>query len=190
MTKDEERPLDVQQPTTKRDPREHAAAKSDINLQLQRTVKKLKEELGQIDGQIKDLEIQAAREPDADKVVGLLEERERLSKRKDALPFLLRGEQARALRRQATALREEAADVKPDLDAAELELQSATARIPELQRELEEANEALIAATRRRDELSKQYNDLSHGAGYADADAGCIERGEPMKFVPSRFIGE
>lgn len=175
---------------TKKDPREHSAAKADINIKLKQTVTKLKNELGQIDGQIKDLEIQAAREPDSDKVIALLEERDRLSKRKEALPFLLRGEQARALRRQAVALREEAADVKPDLDAAEIELESATARIPKLQRELEEATEALAAATRRRDELSKQHNDLSHAAGYANADAGCIERGEPMKFVPTRFIGE
>jgi cell division protein FtsB len=60
---------------------------------------------------------------------------------------------------------------------------------PDLERQLQEARTALEEITQRRDQLSRNYYDLEKGAGYARADAGCIERGEPMKFEPTRFIG-
>lgn len=173
-----------------RDPRAHAQAKADINRELQTKVRELKREAGEIDGKIRDLEIRATRESDESIVEELLGQCSKLQRRKDALPIILRGTQARALHRQAEALFAEAADVKLDLDAAEENLQVATARVPELQRQLDEALAAVAESTQQRDQLSRAYNDLTKGAGLARADAGCLERGEPMKFEPNRFIGE
>lgn len=150
-------------------------------------VRDLTREMKNIDGQIKDLELQAAREADEARVVELLAERSRLAQRKEALPFLLRGTQARALHAQADALFEEAAAVKVDLDAASAAVEAATARVADLKREAAQADNDLAASTVRHGQLERQYWDLQNGAGYAKGDANCIERGEPMKFQPNRF---
>ncbi len=168
---------------------ERAAAKADVRVELSKKVRELKQEAEQIDGQIQELEVQAAREADEARVVELLAERSRLERRKEALPFLLRGTQARALRRQAATVFEEAADVKAELAAAEVDVESSTKRIPELQQQLDQAVKVLAEATGRRDQLAHQHRGLEMSASYAEADAKCIERGEPMKFEPSRFIG-
>lgn len=174
----------------RKDPREHARAKSDIKRQLQTKVRELRAEQAQLDQRIRDLEVKAARESDGDKVVEILAERKRCEARKEALPFLLRGEQSRALLRQAEALFEEAVDVKVDLDAAEAELETATAGVLELKRQLAEAEALLPELTTRRDALSNNHKSLTQAAGAARADAGCVERGEPCKFEPGRFLGE
>lgn len=175
--------------TKQRDPREHAAAKADINIKLKKKVSELTEEAAQIDDKIGQVELAAAREKDEARVVQLLAERKQLLERKDALPFILRGVQSRALCDQADALSEEAAEIKVDLDAAESELAAATARVPELQKQLDEAIAAVTEITQRRDVLSRNHADLEKAAGYARADARCIERGEAPKFEPGRFIG-
>jgi chromosome segregation ATPase len=176
--------------STIKDPRAHAAAKADINKEVQLKVRELKSEAAEIDGRIRECEIAATRETDDDRVAELLAERSRLQQRKEALPFLLRGTQARALQRQAEALFAEAADIKVDLDAAEEKLQAATACVPDLQRQLDEAIAAVKQLTAQRDQLSLHYNSLTKSAGLARADAGCIERGEPMKFGSNGYIGE
>lgn len=176
--------------TQQRDPQAHAAAKAHINKTLQSKVRELRAEEGDLDRRIRELEVQAVREPDAERVVELLAEKNKLAARRDALPVILRGYQARALHAQSAALFEEAADIKPELEAAEVDLQAALRLVPELERQLEEAREAVNQKTARRDHLSNQHKSLSTAAGSARADAGCIERGEPMKFEPNRFIGE
>lgn len=176
--------------TRQRDPRAHAAAKADINKTLQTKVRELRAEESELDSRIRELEIQAVREADADRVVELLAEKNKLAARREALPVILRGYQARALHAQSAALFAEAADIKPELDAAEGELQEAIKLVPELERQLAEARKAVNEKTARRDLLSNQHKSLEAAAGSARADAGCIERGEPMKFEPGRFIGE
>ena len=166
-----------------------ARAETYLRTELCDKVRELTQEIEQITGQIQDVELKAARESDEGRVVDLLAERSRLISRKEALPFLLRGTQARALRKQAAALFEEASAAKADLDAAELDVVAATDRVAELQRESEQAAEVLAKATRRQHELNLEHNELSRAAGYAEGDAKCIERGEPMKFEPTRFIG-
>lgn len=176
--------------TTRKDPQARAAAKADINKTLQSKVRELRAEESDLDTKIRELEIKAVRESDADRVVELLAEKNKLAARREALPVILRGFQARALHAQAAALFEEAADIKPELDAAEVELEAAIKLVPELERQLEEARAAVNEKTAHRDQLSNSYSSLQRAAGYARADAGCIERGEPMKFEPTRFIGE
>jgi chromosome segregation ATPase len=155
---------------------------SESKLELQNKVRELEREAEQIDGKIQELEVQASREVNEQRVEKLLSERSRLQSRKEAIPFLLRGIQSRALHSQAAVLEEEAANVKPDLDAAEAELVSATNRIPELQQQLDEAIAARAEAEQRRDQLAQQHYNLRSAAGKAGANARCIERGEPMKF--------
>lgn len=174
----------------RKDPREHAAAKADINIKLRDKVRELRAEETQLDQKISDLKLQAVRESDQDKVIQILAECKALEARREALPVILRGFQARALHAQAAALFEEAEDVKPDLDAAELELTAARELVPELEQRLEQAKQAVIEVEAKRDQLSGSYAALQKAAGLARADAGCIERGEPMKFEPTRFIGE
>lgn len=168
---------------------QRAAAKADVGPALSKQVQEFKREMSEIDGKIGNLELQAAREVDEQRVEQILEERSKLEKRKEALPFLLRGIQARALRRQSEALYEEAAEVKSELDVAEAAYQDATRRIPELQEQLDQAIETRNVAEGNRDQLAKQHKSLSDSASYAEADARCIERGEEPKFVPGRFIG-
>lgn len=175
---------------TKKDPRAHAQAKADINKTLQTKVRELKAEGVQLEDRIRDLEVQAVRETDQERVVELLAEKNKLVARKEALPVLLRGFQARALHAQSAALFEEAAEIKPELEAAEIALEAAIKLVPDLERQLQEARDAVNQKTAERDRLSNSYNSLTKAAGYARGDAGCIERGEPMKFEPNRFIGE
>jgi len=161
--------------------REHPADTSRATVRDK--VRELTREMKEIDGQIRDLEVQAAREPDDEaRVCDLLSERSRLERRKEALPFLLRGTQARALRAQAAALREEQASVKIELDAAELAVKATTERIAELKRQSEQAVEVLAQATRQMDLLTQQHMALIRGAGAAQGDAVLIERGDPMMF--------
>ncbi len=175
--------------TKQRDPQAHGAAKADINKTLHTKVRELKAEARELDTKIQELEISAVREADGDRVVELLAEKSRLAARREALPILLRGFQVRALQAQAGALFEEAADIKPELDAAEAELEAAIKLVPELESQLEEARRAVTEKTARRDQLSNSYNSLNSAAGSARADAGCIERGEKMQFQPNRFDG-
>lgn len=100
---------------------------------VRNAIRELTKEMKSIDGQIQDLEIRAARETDEGRVIDLLAERSRLQQRKEALPFLLRGTQARALHAQAAALREEASAVKSEWDSAEADVVAATERLSELQ---------------------------------------------------------
>ncbi len=169
--------------------RERREAKADINVQLRDKVRELTQEAEQIDGDIQKIEAAAGCEVDENRVVELLAERSRLLQRKEAMPFILRGTQARALRRQAAALYDEASEAKADLDSAESEVNSVTKRIPELQQQLDQAIEALDKATRRRDDLALQHNSLHRAASYTEGDAKCLEQGIPMKFEPQRFIG-
>jgi hypothetical protein len=155
---------------------------TESKLELQNKVRELEREAAEIDGLIQSLGIKATQEPDEDRVVELLNERSRLESRKQAIPFLLRGIQARALHSQAAALQEEAANVKADLDVAVLEAESAASLIPELQQQLDQAVAALAEAERRRVQLAHQHHGLQSAAGNAGANARCIERGEPMKF--------
>jgi len=168
---------------------DRAQAKAGINRELQTKVRELTKEAAEIDDKIREVETKATRETDESLVVSLLDERAKLQKRKEALPFILRGTQVRALLRQSEALFEEAAELKVELDAAEVEVEAASAKIPDLERQLQEAKSALETATQRRDQLSLHHASLTKGAGYARADAGCIERGEEPKFEPGRFIG-
>lgn len=156
---------------------------------VQQEVTKLSKETKEIDGLIKEVEIKAARESNEANVVELLDERARLVQRKKALPFLLRGVQSRSLYAQAEVLFAESEEVKTELDTAEADLQTAAARVPELRRQLDEATKAVEELTKQRDQLSQQYWALDRSAKYAKSDAGCIERGEPMRFEPDRFIG-
>jgi hypothetical protein len=167
---------------TKRDPRLHAQAKADIRKEAEQKAKELTAEAEQIDGLILELEVKAAQEPDEARVLELLNERSRLESRKQALPFLLRGTQSRALHRQAAALKAEADDLKVDLDAAELEVTAASKRIPELQLQLDQANEVLAEATAMRDRLAHQHKSLASAASNTGANARCVERGEEPKF--------
>lgn len=150
--------------------------------ELQTKVRELEQEAAEIDGLIQSLGIKATQEADENRVLELLAERSRLESRKQAIPFLLRGIQARALHSQSAALVEEAANAKADLDAAQLELEAATNRIPELQQQLDQAVAALAEAQRRRDQLAHQHHGLQSAAGNAGANARCIERGEEMQF--------
>lgn len=170
-------------------PADHAAAKADVGIELSKKVKEFKREAEEIDAKIQELELKAVREVKEQRVEQILAERSKLESRKQALPVLLRGVQARALHRQSEALYAEAADVKAELDAAELAFESATKQIPELQAQLDQAIEVRNVAEGKRDHLAGQHKSLSDSASYAAADARCIERGEEPKFVPGRFIG-
>jgi DNA repair exonuclease SbcCD ATPase subunit len=152
---------------------------SESKRELQNKVRELEREAEQIDGKIQEIELKAAREEDEARVVELLAERSRLQSRKEAIPFLLRGIQSRALHSQKAALLEEAASVKADLDDAVLEFEAATKRVPELQQQLDQAVVALAEAERHRDKLAKQHYSLESAAGSAGANARAIERGEP-----------
>jgi predicted nucleic acid-binding Zn-ribbon protein len=150
-------------------------------------VRALEKEIREIGEQIKDCELAAARERDEARVIELLAERDRLERRQDALPFLLRGTKARALDSQAASLRDEAATIKTTLDEAEAAVTQATARIAALKRESEQASADLARDTKRHDELIKMFEDLERSASYAEGDARLIEQGQPMQFEPNRF---
>ncbi len=149
-------------------------------------VRALEKEIREIGEQIKDCELAAGRERDEERVIELLAERTRLEKRKEALPFLLRGTKARALDTQAARLREAAAPIKTTLDDAGAAVTQATARISALKRETEQAGADLARESKRRDELTKKLEDLERSAALAEGDARLIERGEPM-IEPNRF---
>ncbi len=146
----------------------------------------LEKEIREIGEQIKDCELAAGRERDEERVIELLAERTRLEKRKEALPFLLRGTKARALDTQAARLREAAAPIKTTLDDAGAAVTQATARLSALKRETEQAGADLARESKRRDELTKKLEDLERSAALAEGDARLIERGEPM-IEPNRF---
>ncbi len=149
-------------------------------------IRALEKEIREIGEQIKDCELAAGRERDEERVIELLAERTRLEKRKEALPFLLRGTKARALDSQAARLREAAAPIKTTLDDAGAAVTQATARISALKRETEQAGADLARESKRRDELTKKLEDLERSAALAEGDARLIERGEPM-IEPNRF---
>ncbi len=149
-------------------------------------VRALEKEIREIGEQIKDCELAAGRERDEERVIELLAERTRLEKRKEALPFLLRGTKARALDTQAARLREAAAPIKTTLDDAGAAVTQATARLSALKRETEQAGADLARESKRRDELTKKLEDLERSAALAEGDARLIERGEPM-IEPNRF---
>jgi predicted nucleic acid-binding Zn-ribbon protein len=149
-------------------------------------IRALEKEIREIGEQIKDCELAAGRERDEERVIELLAERTRLEKRKEALPFLLRGTKARALDTQAARLREAAAPIKTTLDDAGAAVTQATARISALKRETEQAGADLARESKRRDELTKKLEDLERSAALAEGDARLIERGEPM-IEPNRF---
>ncbi len=54
-------------------------------------------------------------------------------------------------------------------------------------RESEQAGALLARDTKRRDELTKMFEDLERSASYAEGDARQIEQGLPMTFEPNRF---
>jgi chromosome segregation ATPase len=164
--------------------RQHPADKS--RAEVRDKIRELSRETETIEAAIKDVEIKAARETDEQQVLQLLAERKRLVERREALPFLLRGAKAQALRAQAEALGDEASAVKADLDAAEQEVASVTERVTELQRLSVEAAAALEGAKRRRDDLAEQYTDLSRGASSARTDAYRVEQDMPL-LEPDRF---
>jgi predicted nucleic acid-binding Zn-ribbon protein len=149
-------------------------------------IRALEKEIREIGEQIKDCELAAGRERDEERVIELLAERTRLEKRKEALPFLLRGTKARALDTQAARLREAAAPIKTTLDDAGAAVTQATARLSALKRETEQAGADLARESKRRDELTKKLEDLERSAALAEGDARLIERGEPM-IEPNRF---
>jgi chromosome segregation ATPase len=150
-------------------------------------IRALELELKEIGEQIKECELAAARERDEARVIELLAERDRLARRRDALPFLLRGTKARALDAQAASLRIEAATIKTTRDDAEAAVVQATARVASLKRETEQAGAAHARVSKRRDELIKMFEDLERSASYAEGDARLIEQGLPMQFEPNRF---
>jgi chromosome segregation ATPase len=150
-------------------------------------VRALEEEIKNISATIKNFELLASRETNEARVIELLAERDRLKRRQDALPFLLRGTKARALDSQAARLRDEAATIKTTLDDAEAAVLQATARIAALKRESEQAGADLARESKRRDELTKKFDDLERSASYAEGDARLIEQGQPMTFEPNRF---
>jgi chromosome segregation ATPase len=149
-------------------------------------VRALEEEIKNISATIKNFELQASRETNEARVIELLAERDRLERRQDALPFLLRGTKARALDSQAARLRVEAATIKATLDDAEAAVVQATARVASLKRETEQAGAAHARVSKRRDELTKMFEDLERSAAFTESDARLIERGEPM-IEPNRF---
>jgi predicted nucleic acid-binding Zn-ribbon protein len=166
---------------------QHTPPADQSRVAVRDAVRALEKEIREIGEQIKDCELAASRETNEARVIELLAERSRLAQRKEALPFLLRGTQARALHAQADALFEEASAVKVDFDGAHATLEAATERIADLKRQTEQADKDLIAATVRHGQLERQYWDLQNSAGYAKGDANCIERGEPMSHEPNRF---
>lgn len=142
----------------------------------------LARELARIDEQIRSTEIEAGRQTDENRVTELLTERRRLERRRESLPFLLRGAQSRALRAQAAALRAEAAAADSELQEAIAETIAATERHADLERQAREAAYALAVADRRRSELVQQYEHLTRSAGLAETDAHRIEQGlEPLE---------
>ncbi len=150
-------------------------------------IRALEEEIKNISATIKNFELLASRETNEARVIELLAERDRLKRREDALPFLLRGTKARALDAQAASLRVQAGTVKSSLDDAEEAVTQATARIAALKREMDEAGADLARDSKRRDELTKKFDDLERSANYAEGDARLIEQGLAMMFEPNRF---
>ncbi len=149
-------------------------------------IRALEEEIKNISATIKNFELLASRETNEARVIELLAERDRLKRREDALPFLLRGTKARALDAQAASLRVQAGTVKSSLDDAGAAVTQATARLSALKRETEQAGADLARESKRRDELTKKLEDLERSAALAEGDARLIERGEPM-IEPNRF---
>jgi hypothetical protein len=59
--------------------------------------------------------------------------------------------------------------------------------IAQWKRETEQASADHARDSKRRDELTKKFDDLERSASYAEGDARLIEQGLPMQFEPNRF---
>lgn len=139
-------------------------------------------EIKTIDQDIHQVEVEASRQTDEVEVARLLDERERLLKRKTALPFLLRGARVRFLRMREGEHRakQEALEVRHDAATAELEA---------ARRHFEETAEALRLATERVKAAEQAEHAIAHemggeGARVADysIDAHRVEQGiEPLR---------
>jgi hypothetical protein len=148
----------------------------------------LARELPRIDDEIKAVEVEANRATEEAQVMALLQERDRLLQRKIALPFLVRGAQARALRVQATAMFDEAKSAKAEWDTSVADAETSAARLAAAERELKEAIEASAQAVRRRDTREHEYWSLHRSAAFAQGDAERIEQGLEPTYDPHRFL--
>lgn len=141
----------------------------------------LRRELAQIDELIRQAEVEASRQADEAVMRRSLDERERLVRRKEALPFLIRGARARHLQ-------ERAGEHRPLRDAALLRRDRAAAEHEEATRAFDEAAETLEATSTRLKaaglELASSEHDLQRASAEVndiEAEVRRVERGEPTE---------
>lgn len=144
--------------------------------------RRLRHEMASIDQDIRACESELGRQVEDEAIQELVQRRERLLRRKEALPFLLRGVWAGAARAEAARLREQADDTAARLDAARAELAAAAAEFNQATAALARAAARREEATRLRDELQRQWSRLDSETGLALTDATRIEMGlEPFR---------
>ncbi|PYS94315.1 MAG: hypothetical protein DMF64_01625 [Acidobacteria bacterium] len=146
------------------------------------------QECAQIDGRINALAVEAGSTGDEARSRELLAERDALIKRKEVLPYLLRGARVRCLQPLADDLQAQADAAGAAIPEAEAEVTAATTEFDVAAATFERAAERLKAAERERDRLTAEHYRVTGEATNFAFDLHRLAQGiELMK--PDRFAG-
>lgn len=148
--------------------------------------RELAHELKTIDWKLRDVEAEMSRQTDEAAVHELITKRDAIARRKEALPFLIRGARHRYLNAQTEAWKDRTAEAEVAFNAATEEEQKAKQRFDAAAAALEVASDALKAAERKREQSERHYSSCSSQYATFSIDALRIQKGEEL-LVPGRF---
>lgn len=156
-----------------------------------KVARQLRNELNDIDQQIRQVELQAGAEPDqeSETVKALLSRRDALRARRELLPGLLCGARGSALKAAAACLQASAdREVRPLLEAAAVEHEQASVALAEATAALQSAQARLAEAERQHTQHEREYQNRGGEIARYLYDAGLAEQGLALS-APERFDG-